>query len=83
LPKKTVIKWHLTQRFRNLSRMFCPTTCWVNLQKPYKLPVAEGAFPDTIKKQTEQGGTRSSPLGDRAVSSRVANALAHIIHDGS
>jgi hypothetical protein len=26
----------------------------VHLQKPYKLPLAEGAFPDTIKKQTEQ-----------------------------
>jgi hypothetical protein len=63
VPKKTVVKSHLTQRVRSLSRMGCPTTVWVNRQNPDKLPLAECAFPDTIKKQTEQSGDRMASKG--------------------
>jgi hypothetical protein len=37
----------------------------MNLQKPYTLPLAEGAFPDTIKKQTEQSGDVPAPVDVR------------------
>jgi hypothetical protein len=29
--------------------MLCLAPCWVNLQQPYKLPFAEGAFPQAEK----------------------------------